>query len=107
MTDLFRTGGMSFETWTEVNDLNNAPPEEAERFRTALAALQRNAALTYVLNAMEAEAMSQVYVLPAGSDQLDTAHRDLHAVKRFRAALEAVVQDQQLMLRKTVARSRT
>lgn len=102
--DVFRAGGMSFETWTEVNNLSNAPPEEAERFRSAIEALTRNSALTYLLNAMEVEAMSRLYVLPAGSEELDSAHRNLHAVKRFRAALAAAVQDRKLADQKTTAR---
>ena len=94
--DIFRTGGMSFEQWVEANDLTKAPPEEIERFRGALAALQTNAALKFILNGMEIEAMSRVYVGKA--EDMDANYRDLQAVKRFRRLLEGHVQDRAVAL---------
>ena len=95
--DIFRTGGMSFEQWTEANDLSRAPPEEIERFQSAFAALQSNAALKYLLNGLEVEAMSKLYT-QAGV--VDEVARDLQAVKRFRRLLEAQVQDRNIALQK-------
>jgi len=96
-SDIFRTGGMSFEQWAEANDLSKAPPEEIERFRSALSALHKNSALRFILNGMELEAMSKIYV--QGAD-LDDAARDLQAVKRFRRLLDAQVQDRAVALQK-------
>mgnify|MGYP001824577909 FL=1 len=98
--DLFRTGGMSFEDWTRVNDLNHIPPEEKDRFLAALAALERNVALTYILNKMETEAMRRLHTLPPGQEGLDDAHRDMHALKRFRMGLQAAVQDDRVARQK-------
>jgi hypothetical protein len=96
--DIFRTGGMSFEQWVEANDLSKAPSEELERFRSALDALQKNAALKFILNGMEIEAMSRVYV--GNASDLDANYRDLQAVKRFRRLLEGHVQDRAVSLQK-------
>lgn len=96
--DIFRTGGMSFEQWVESNDLTQAPDEEIERFRSALDALRKNAALKYLLNGMEVEAMSRVYI--GKPEDMDANYRDLQAVKRFRRLLEAQAQDCAVALQK-------
>ena len=97
--DIFRTGGMSFEQWVEANDLTKAPEEEIERFRSALDALHKNAALKFILNGMEIEAMSKVYTMRFEyADSLDSAYRDLQAVKRFRRLLEGHTQDRAVSL---------
>jgi hypothetical protein len=97
-SDILRTGGMSFEQWIEANDLSKAPPEEMERFQSAMSALKTNAALKYILNGMEVEALSRVYT--RGAEGIEDAHRDLQAVKRFRRILEAQVQDRDVALQK-------
>jgi hypothetical protein len=96
--DILRTGGMSFEQWVEANDISKAPPEEKERFSSAMLSLKTNTALKYLLNGMEVEALSRVYT--RGAEGIEDAHRDLQAVKRFRRILEAQVQDRDVALQK-------
>lgn len=95
--DAFHSGGRSFVEWASSYNLESLPSEEKERFLNGLVSLQRNSALQFLLNRLEASALVALgNALPGDDKRVLEGHLDLMAVRRFRALITAAVQDQRL-----------
>ena len=103
MSDIFRQGNLSFEEWVRSYDLSFQDPEDKQRFQSNLVALQRNSALTFLLNKLEATALARME-LATGDAAVLEEHRRLRAVRDLRQAILAFVDDRRVEEQKTVAK---
>ena len=105
MNDLFRQGNVSFEDWVETYSLTNQDPEDKQRFESALVALQRNSALTFLLNKLEATAHARIAMATEETRILDE-HRKLQAIRALRLAIMAFVDDRRVEEQKTATKAK-
>ena len=103
MSDIFRQGNLSFEEWVRSYDLSFQDPEDKQRFQSNLAALQRNSALTFLLNKLESRALERIGQATSDAAVLEQ-HRDLQAIRGLRQTILAFVDDRRLDEQKTAAK---
>jgi len=105
MSDIFRQGILGFEEWVRSYDLSLQDPEDKQRFQSNLAALQRNSALTFLLNKLESRALERIGQATSDAAVLEQ-HRDLQAIRGLRQTIQAFVDDRRVEEQKTVAKSK-
>ena len=93
--ETFRQGNIGFEAWVQTYNLDNQNPEDKERFLSNLAALQRNSALTFLLNRLEATALLRME-MAASDDMVLEEHRTLRAIKSLRQSILAFTDDRKV-----------
>ena len=103
MSDIFRQGNLSFEDWVRSYSLEVQDPEDKQRFQSNLTALQRNSALAFLLNKLEATALARIELATEDSAVLDE-HRKLQAIRALRQAIMAFVDDKRVEEQKSVAK---
>lgn len=93
--EIFRQGNLGFEAWVQTYNLDNQPAEDKERFLSNLAALQRNSALTFLLNRLEATSLLRIE-MATSDDVVLEEHRTLKAIKALRQSILAFTDDRKM-----------